>query len=141
MNDDKIISLLVSSDTNASRDAKTLTASLGNKNLIASTYASADIVLKLLNKLDNPLIIIDEFHNLSPAQLTDTKNNMYKILKSKHKILFLFTTPTKNLIKFDKEYRMNWSDAVKNNLIYDFNMVIPTGDIMDDDKLIHLLKH
>jgi superfamily II DNA or RNA helicase/prophage antirepressor-like protein len=132
--DDSFSKILVSSDTNASRDINTLIKSLDDKNLIASTYASADIMLKLIDKLDNPLIIIDEFHNLSPAQLTDTKNNMYKILKSKHKILFLSATPTDS-IKFDKEYRMSWGDAVNNELIHDFNMIIPSGDIMDNDKL------
>lgn len=134
LDDIELNKILVSSDSTATRDFGKILDSLTYKNIIASTYASADIIIKLLDHLDNPLIIIDEFHNLSDAQLTNKTNHMNKILNSTHKILFLSATPT-NRIKFDKVYRMDWNVAVKKGLICDFNMIIPTGDIMNDEKL------
>ena len=38
---------------------------LENKNIISSTYDSVDILIKILDKINNKIIIIDEFHNLS----------------------------------------------------------------------------
>ena len=126
--------ILVSSDTAGTRDHEIIINSLKNKNIIASTYASADIIIKILDRLADPLIIIDEYHNLSNTQLTDTTNDMNKILSSNENILFLSATPT-NKIKFDKTYKMEWNTAVQNKLIHDFNMIIPNNQIIDDNKL------
>ncbi len=132
--DKSIGKILVSSDKLATRDVDKIKILLKEKNLIASTYDSADVIVKIINKLTNLIIIVDEFHNLSEAQLNDTTNNMYKILNSKHKILFLSATPSKS-IQFDKEFRMNWNEAVKQGLICPFNIIIPDGIVINDDKL------
>ena len=68
---------------------------LGNKNIIASTYDSCDIIIKLLNNTntEDNLIIIDEFHNISCDMIINEKNKMNQILTSKNKILFISATP------------------------------------------------
>ena len=55
---------------------------LGNKNIIASTYDSSDIILKILKNttIEDNLIIIDEFHNISNDMITNKKNIMNQIL-------------------------------------------------------------
>ena len=62
-----------------------------NKNIIASTYDSSDIVIKLLstNKIEETLIIIDEFHNLSQDMIINKKNNMNKIPINVKSVIFI----------------------------------------------------
>ena len=51
-------------------------SSLKDKNIIASTYDSSDLINKIVAKItdENNLIIIDEFHNLSKANISDDEN-------------------------------------------------------------------
>ena len=79
---------------------------LGNKNIIASTYDSCDIILKLLKNtnIEDNLIIIDEFHNISYDMITNTMNTMNQLLISDNKILFISATPLET-VKY-----MSWSE-------------------------------
>ena len=105
-----------------------------NKNIIASTYDSCDIIIKLLSKIkiEETLIIIDEFHNLSQDMITNKKNNMYKILVSNNKILFISATPlnTENYkdIFGENKYELNWKTAIENKYICDYNFYYPNND-------------
>jgi superfamily II DNA or RNA helicase len=110
---------------------------LTNKNIIASTYDSCDVIIKLLNKIniEETLIIIDEFHNISQDMIINKKNNMNKILTSDCKILFVSATPlnTDNYkdIFGDIKYELTWLDAINNKYICDYNFYYP-----DNDKII-----
>ena len=65
-----------------------------NKNIIGSTFDSCDVINKLLEKLEgSTIIIIDECHNLSHANITDNNNEINKLLVSNYKILFVSATP------------------------------------------------
>jgi predicted helicase len=79
---------------NAERDINNIKLNK-NKNIIASTYDSSDVIWKLLKTtyIDDNLIIIDEFHNLSEDMIINKKNNIYKIINSKCKLLFISATP------------------------------------------------
>lgn len=104
---------------------------LGKKNIIVSTYKSCDIVNVLIDKLKNPYIIIDEFHNLSPNDILVEKNHMHSILNSSYKILFLSATPRylnyKNIFG-DTIYKYGWTDAINKGYINDFEIILPSNE-------------
>jgi len=86
--------ILISID--GKRDEKEINNYLGDKNIISSTYDSADITLKIINKLNNIYIIIDEFHNLSVNNITNNEDDLNKIINLPHHKIFLSATPLKD---------------------------------------------
>ena len=108
-----------------------------NKNIIGSTFNSCDIINKLLNKLEgNTFIIIDEYHNLSNINLTDVNNEIYKLLISNNKILFVSATPKQygreiNIFGTLK-YKLDWKYAIENKYICDYNFYYPNNDKIID---------
>ena len=123
----------VSINCNAERNINNIKFN-DNKNIIASTYDSSDIIIKLLSKIkiEESLIIIDEFHNLSQDMIINKKNNINKILVSKNKILFISATPldTTNYedIFGENKYGMDWKTAIENKYICDYNFYYPNND-------------
>lgn len=87
--------------------------------------------------MNNPLFIIDEFHNISKNNLINPDNELYKLLYSNHKILFVSATPRIYELEYDEEYynfdeifgdviyNMNFTDAIKNKYICDYKIWIP----------------
>ncbi len=114
------------------RDIKKI--KLKKKNVIISTYDSCDIVNLIINKLENLIVVIDEYHNLSKNDLSNKKNPLNQILTSNHKILFLSATPRfLDLVDiFGKDhYKYKWNDAINNKYINDFEIVLPTNDYVN----------
>lgn len=95
---------------------------LKDKNIISSTYDSCDLINKIITKLDNLLIIIDECHNL-----TDNNQEINKLLSTNHKILYMTATPNNN-ITYDNKYELTWDNAIQNNYICDYNFYYPNND-------------
>ena len=109
------------------------------KNIISSTFCSVSLLLNL--KLDNSIIVIDEFHNLSINQVNDINNNMNKLICSYDKRLFLSATPKiyeqiddEKVISYDINendlfgnifYSYSFVDAIRNKYINDFRLIIP----------------
>jgi len=109
------------------------------KNIISSTFCSASLLLNL--KLNNTIIIVDEFHNLSINQVNDVNNDMNKLICSYDKRLFLSATPkiyeqideeqvnAHNIEEYDLFgnifYSYSFIDAIKNKYINDFRLIIP----------------
>jgi len=133
---------------NAERDINNIKLN-ENKNIIASTYDSSDVIWKLLKTtyIDDNLIIIDEFHNLSEDMIVNKKNNMHKIINSKCNLLFISATPlnTENYkdIFGENKYELNWKYAIENKYICDYNFYYPNNDkILDkiNDLKIDYLK-
>jgi len=114
------------------RDINTIELSQ-NKNIIGSTFHSCDIINKLLDKLEgSTFIIIDECHNLSNANITDTNNEINKLLLCNTKILFVSATP-KNYghetnIFGSIKYTLDWKYAIENKYICDYNFYYPNND-------------
>jgi superfamily II DNA or RNA helicase len=105
-----------------------------NKNIIASTYDSSDILWKLLKEtyIEDNLIIIDEFHNLSQDMITNKDNYMNKIIRSKCKTIYISATPLlvadyENIFGNNK-YELSWDTAIKNKYICDYNFYYPNND-------------
>ena len=117
--------ILISSD--GIRNINCIEQILMDKNLFSVTYDSVDILINIIDKLDNKIIIIDEFHNLSDNNINNVNDNMNKILENKNnKILFLSATPTKN-IKYcgNVVYKYSWNEAIQKKYICDFKIILP----------------
>jgi superfamily II DNA or RNA helicase len=109
-----------------------------DKFLISSTFDSLDVLINYLSILKNSLIIIDEFHNISKNSLINPDNNLYKLLYSNQKILFVSATPRIYELEYDEDYydldeifgeiiyNMNFTDAIENKYICDYNIYLPS---------------
>ncbi len=103
--------------------------------LLSATFCSVDIINLILKKTKNPLIIIDEFHNISKNNIIDTNDDFYKILNSKHKILFMSATPRIYELEDDDYddsifgnivYNMSFTEAISNKYITDYKIWLPS---------------
>ena len=121
--------ILISMD--GSLNVNTIKTFIGNKNIISVTYDSVEIVLKIINLLNNVFIIIDEFHNLSNNNINNLNNPINKLISLKYNKLYISATPNLD-IKYDKIFSYSWLDAIKNNYICDFKIIIPDKDISLD---------
>ncbi len=135
---DKNKTMLV--DTDGVRDIESIKNMIKDKEtlLISCTYNSMDLISKCLDLFKNTLFIIDEFHNLSKANISDNENHIFKLLMSEHRILFMSATPRIYDIEYDDEtydmkwlfgdivYNMTFTDAIANKYITDYNIWLPS---------------
>lgn len=135
---DETNTLLVDSDGN--RDIDSIKDIIKNKNrlLISCTYNSMDLISECLDLFQDALFIVDEFHNLSKANISDDGNHIFKLLMSDHKILFMSATPRIYDIEYDDEafdmewlfgdvvYQMTFTDAIANKYITDYKIWLPS---------------
>lgn len=129
--------ILISSDGN--RNPNAIRNILDINNLIGCTYDSVDVLIQLIDNLENILIVIDEYHNLSQNNLNNPEDNMYRLLNRCDKKVYLSATPNMS-IKYDVIYRYEWEKAINNKYICDFNIVIPIPEVVDDDNLNKMIK-
>lgn len=127
-------------DTDGVRDVDTVKSFINNNNkiLLSCTYDSIDIISECLDIFQNALFIIDEFHNLSKANLSDDQNPMFKLLMSDHKIMFMSATPRVYELELDDEayelewlfgdivYSMTMAEAIQNKYICDYRIWLPS---------------
>ncbi len=113
---------------------------LNEKFVLSSTFKSVDIIKRCLEYFKNPLIIIDEFHNLSKNNIYPNENeedNFNQILKSKNKFLFMSATPRIYELEdegeaYDEEllgeivYNMNFTYAIEKKYITDYTIWLPS---------------
>ena len=135
---DETNTLLVDSDGN--RDIDSIKDIIINKNklLISCTYNSMDLIAECLDLFKDALFIVDEFHNLSKANISDDENHIFKLLMSDYKILFMSATPRIYDIEYDDEafdmewlfgdvvYQMTFTDAIANKYITDYKIWLPS---------------
>ena len=104
--------------------------------IISSTFCSIDCIIQVLDKCSNPLIIIDEFHNLSKNNIIDEEDDFYRILNSKHKIMFMSATPRVYELEDELEdtehifgeifYKMSFNEAIEKKFITDYKIWLPS---------------
>ena len=148
--------LLVDSD--GVRDIDSIKKFIQSKDkfVISSTYKSMDLIAECLDLFKDALFIVDEFHNLSKANILDETDNIYKLLKSNHKILFMSATPRIYDIEYvensnrvcvgdsvsvadsvadsesvvelfgDVVYQMAFTDAIASKYITDYRIWLPS---------------
>lgn len=118
------------------------------KNIISFTYKSVDILANILSSINNCIIVIDEFHNLSKNDILDETSDFYQILHSNSKILFMSATPKflnldnteyENEEIFGKDnYTFSMCKAISENHICDYEIFLP--DIKNKNNLNDILK-
>jgi len=135
---DNTKNLLIDSDNDGTRNIneilKYIKNNKKNRIIFSATYKSVDIVNKFIDKLDNTLIIIDEFHNLSNSNIFDEEDEFYKLINSNKKILYMSATPRIYDIENTFEdyvlskigYNMEFNYAIKNKLICDYKIYVPS---------------
>ena len=136
---DKNNTLLV--DTDGNRDINSIKKFITEHNnlIISCTYNSMDLISESLDLFKDALFIIDEFHNLSKANISDSENNIFKLLTSDHRILFMSATPRIYDIEYDDNesyemeclfgdvvYKMTFTDAIANEYITDYKIWLPS---------------
>ena len=128
--------LLISSDGERDIDQIKTFIQDNDKFLISSTFCSIDCIQQIIDCCDEPLIIIDEFHNLSKNNIIDEDDNFYQILNSEHRILFMSATPRVYELEdelIDMEdifgeifYKMSFVEAIENKHITDYKIWLPS---------------
>ena len=137
-------------DSDGIRDIEIIKNKIKNKKLlISSTFKSVDIISECLNLFnnENTLFILDEFHNLSKNNISNKEDNIYKLLISNYKILFMSATPRIydiEYLKFEEDdnyndyennfnelfgnvvYNMTLTYAINNKFITDYKIWIPS---------------
>jgi superfamily II DNA or RNA helicase len=150
---DEINTILINSDGIRDIDIIKTKIKENEKLLISSTFKSMDIINECLDLFDEDTIfIIDEFHNLSKNNISDKDDNIYKLLITNHKILFMSATPRiydieyldednydddneNSIIDYDSKfdelfgkivYNISLTDAIINNYITDYKIWLPS---------------
>src|SRR3989344_3478787 len=95
-------------DSDGTRDKKEIKKFIkeNDKIMLSFTYASTDMFNNIKKYLNNYIIVIDEFHNLSRRNILDEEDEINKILIDKKiKIMFMSATPRiYELLNIDKTY-------------------------------------
>ena len=124
-------------DSDGTRDIDQITEFINNnaKFLISATYKSVDILQQL--NLQNFLIIIDEFHNLSKNNVCNEEDDFYKLLQSDNKFLLMSATPRIYELEYDNDgnenidlgetvYNMTFTEAIEKKYICDYRIWLPS---------------
>ena len=136
-------------DSDGDRDIESIKVFIQSNNnfVISCTYKSMDLISECLELFNDVLFIIDEFHNLSKANISSKDDNIYKLLISKHRILYMSATPRIYDIEYvdtdvdtedddetvdteqlfgDVVYQMTFTDAIANEYITDYRIWLPS---------------
>ena len=114
-----------------------------NKKFIFSvTYKSCDVLVEIIEKLENFVVIFDEFHNISKNDVSGENNSgIYQLLVSESKIMFMSATPRifeledeelNSEIFGEIDYSFPFGKAIESKYICDYKVFIP--DIKLDNK-------
>jgi superfamily II DNA or RNA helicase len=158
-NNENIGHILISSDGN--RDAPSILQSIANKQrcVMSSTFDSVDVVNAVIkNIVGSYIVIVDEFHNLSKAQVgvfsydyedvddyVEPTNEMHTLITTATKILFVSATPCVYEMEgiegedFNKKLfgenvaTMTFSEAIAKKYITDYKIFVPSiGENYDE---------
>lgn len=127
-------------DTDGDRDVNSIKRFIegSDRALISCTYKSMDLISECLDLFKDVLFIVDEFHNLTKANISDDDNHIFKLLNSDNKILFMSATPRIYDIEYEddeydvenlfgeKVYHMTFTDAIANKYITDYRIWLPS---------------
>lgn len=120
--------ILISMD--GTRNIDLINSSIKDKNIISSTFDSVDILNMIIGSLNNFIIFVDEFHNLTNSNLSNPTNEIFKLLNSNYKIIFLSATPFANYNNFshifgNHIFKYSWKNAIQNKFICDLKLILP----------------
>lgn len=110
---------------------------LQKQNVIVSTYDSVNLIYNNVSQLTNKIIIIDEYHNLSNNNLTNTNDSIYKLLNfNDTTYLFMSATPHKQKVTYPiifgiNEYVLSWEEAISKKYICDYKFYYPNPEMVE----------
>jgi hypothetical protein len=143
-------SILINSEGTRDEDEIIKFITKNKKNILSFTYDSVDVLLKIIFHLQNFIIIIDEFHNLSKNDIIESndKTSIYDILQSEHKILFMSATPKffqfesleeiNNKIFGIVQYTFPMGKAISEKHICDYEIYLP--DLRTETTLTEIME-
>jgi len=134
--------LIIDSDGTRDLDYVNNFISTYKKIILSVCFKSCDVLSKILNKLTNYIIIVDEFHNISKNDILGlNEGGIHDILQSNSKILFMSATPRifdlyglddidddegiSNDFFGNIEYTYEMGEAIRNKKICDYEIFIP----------------
>ncbi len=137
-------------DSDGTRDLDEITEFVGtNKQFLLSvTFKSVDLIAKL--GLTECLVIIDEFHNLTKANISDPLNPFFQVLDNlANKFLLMSATPRIYELEDNDEeleqielgnpvYSMSFSTAIENNYITDYKIFLPSIHETNQDLIVDI---
>jgi superfamily II DNA or RNA helicase len=131
----KYKSLIIDSDETRDIDVITEFIKKNNKFILSVCFKSVDVIMKIIDKLNNPIFIIDEWHNISKNDIILSEEYpMSNLLYSDSRILFMSATPKIYDVEDDElneelfgeiEYSYNMGTAITNGLICDYEIYLP----------------
>ena len=131
----KYKSLIIDSDETRDIDIISEFIKKNNKFILSVCFKSVDVIMKIIDKLNNPIFIIDEWHNVSKNDMILSEEYpMSNLLYSDSRILFMSATPKIYDVDDDElneelfgeiEYSYNMGTAIKNGLICDYEIYLP----------------
>lgn len=105
--------------------------------LVVSTYKSSDVVCQLPWGDRGWLVVVDEFHNLSRADLgIGAPSDLHRLLAMAPRVLGMSATPRIFELEGSEEdgdgwmgpsiYQMSWGVAIKRQIISDYRIYVPS---------------
>ncbi len=140
--------LLIDSDGTRDLDEITEFISTNKQFLLSVTFKSVDLIAKL--GLTGCLVIIDEFHNLTKANISDQTNPFFQVLNSlDNKFLLMSATPRIYELENDEDideyidladpiYSMSFSTAIENGYITDYKIFLPSIHETNEDLIVDI---
>lgn len=140
--------LLIDSDGTRDLDEITEFISTNKQFLLSVTFKSVDVIAKL--GITGCLIIIDEFHNLTKANISDPLNPFFQVLDSlDNKFLLMSATPriyelenNEDINEYidlaDPIYSMSFSTAIENGYITDYKIFLPSIHETNEDLIVDI---
>lgn len=146
---DEYNTLIIDSDYTRDSDIILKFIKDNKKCCIFSTFKSCDKILEIIKKYPNSYIIVDEFHNLTrndalPYNINDDneQSDLNKLLyNKKNRIIFMSATPRimgdnkDDGVEIDEnifgkiEYQYTLGNAIKNKMICDYEIIVPSISI------------
>eukprot|EP00596_Hydrurales_sp_CCMP1899_P003625 CAMPEP_0119045650 /NCGR_PEP_ID=MMETSP1177-20130426/41670_1 /TAXON_ID=2985 /ORGANISM="Ochromonas sp, Strain CCMP1899" /LENGTH=794 /DNA_ID=CAMNT_0007017797 /DNA_START=468 /DNA_END=2849 /DNA_ORIENTATION=- len=144
--------LLVDSDGERDIEKIKLFMEKNDSFLMSATFWSVDVIRKVLSFMDNPYIIVDEFHNLSKTNVIDESDDFCNVLNSEQDILFMSATPrvyeieeedidrVESAMSDDFNQRvfgpiidsMSFREAIENKYVSDYEIYLPSISSQDE---------
>ena len=134
--------MLVSSDGERNMETVNNFIKKNKQFIISVTYDSMDVIKSCINKMNNPLMIVDEFHNITKNNVINKDDDFNKILNSDKKMLFVSATPRIYEMEDSEDYdqnmfgpivfKMTFNEAILKGYITDYRIWLPSVSEKND---------
>ena len=136
--------LLIDSDGTRNAEEVCEFVMSGKRVLLSCTYRSCDIIVELISKIENVMIIFDEFHNFSRRNIYDEEDSINRLVSGSRngwKKLYLSATPRVYELENGGDdvdvsevfgsyiYQMSFNEAIEKKYICDYELYLPVFEL------------